>query len=631
MIEMKRLTINDITFDVVDDGATRFDKAQALTKEQQAQARENIGINDYTTQNFEDGDIIPADTADADIQSVMLYGKTITTERASKNLCSAGTVTFTREVYVDIEEIPPGTYLTSALITSSDTDTEKCPLMYYNGSTMIISQNFERNVRASNYYFTTEQPINRLRFYAAEGWNEGANDTCTWADIQIEDATGLNHFQVTEFEPYGTVTIENGISPSVSIGGVELSADTEKLFTGDTLEFVTGKVYRADTGDTQDISVSGSVENLFGDLVIKTPNITKVTYKKNAESTGVNEAMKWLGNKIRYFGIAAACGAGLSQCAEAITQCAHCGMDGIEVDVRLAADGTVMIMHSEDISGTVNAEAGTLVSSKTLSELKAYKFLNDWIQYGYYEDVRMITLDECIQLCKKYGLLLTIDLKSDGYEETNQTLLLDNIIAVCMKHGVQDSVVYTSLLSESRKYIRSKLPNAHIAVKKEIANTTFEDDLADLMEIGGNVLMQVEGDPSEDILTPERLTQYHRYGAPVKDRDYIFTYDKPGLNKSGISYLFQFTTADSGTTWTVDTTKSSPEASATTTLTLANGVYSFVNYCLPPFLLQRCAPAVSVTDDKIGQYAVTIQDYAGIKFKRISGDTPTKITIRLDF
>lgn len=44
MPEMKTLTINDITFDITDDGAVRFDSAQELTENQKAQARANIGF-----------------------------------------------------------------------------------------------------------------------------------------------------------------------------------------------------------------------------------------------------------------------------------------------------------------------------------------------------------------------------------------------------------------------------------------------------------------------------------------------------------------------------------------------------------------------------------------------------------
>lgn len=43
MEKMKTLTINDETFDIIDDGAVRFDKLQSLTDAQKAQARKNIG------------------------------------------------------------------------------------------------------------------------------------------------------------------------------------------------------------------------------------------------------------------------------------------------------------------------------------------------------------------------------------------------------------------------------------------------------------------------------------------------------------------------------------------------------------------------------------------------------------
>ena len=586
-----------------------------------------------TRELFVDGDVIHSDDSDAMIKSIVLHGRTVSEERASKNLCSAGTVTFTQYTLIDIEEIPPGTYLASAVITSSDTDTDRSAIQYMNGDTMLKAQNFLRGERYADMIFTVDQPINKLRLYACgNGWNDSVGDTCTMADIMIEPAKGLKDNQVTEYEPYSAEKIIVGASPRVTIGDVEFSANTANLQPGDTLDFVTGELYRASSNATETINVSGRVYGLHGDLVVKTEGTVEVTYKKNSYyNERANNAMKLFGNKTRYFGIAAACGKGLSQCAEAVVQCAHCGLDGVEVDTRLAADGTVMIVHNEDISGVVNAPSGTLVSSKTLSELKSYKFLNDWIQYGYYDDVRMITLDECLKLCKKYGLMVTIDIKSDGYDGEHQTELLDNIIDVCITNGVQNSVVYTSLLSESRKYIRAKLPDAHIAIKGTISDTTFDEDLAKMVEVGGNVLMQVEGDPSEEILTPERLAQYHRYGAPVKDRDYIFTYDNIGVKKSGISYVFRFTTADGGATWAVDADDSNEAASAVTTLTLTNGVYTFVNYNLPPHLLSVASPAVFVMDDKLGQYVSTIQDYAGVKFKRVSGDAPSQITIRLDF
>ena len=43
MIKMKTLTIDKQKFDIIDDGAVRFDTLQSLTDEQKAQVRQNIG------------------------------------------------------------------------------------------------------------------------------------------------------------------------------------------------------------------------------------------------------------------------------------------------------------------------------------------------------------------------------------------------------------------------------------------------------------------------------------------------------------------------------------------------------------------------------------------------------------
>ena len=43
MKKMKTLTINNVAYDITDDGAIRFDSEQITTEQQKAQARENIG------------------------------------------------------------------------------------------------------------------------------------------------------------------------------------------------------------------------------------------------------------------------------------------------------------------------------------------------------------------------------------------------------------------------------------------------------------------------------------------------------------------------------------------------------------------------------------------------------------
>ena len=45
-MKMKTLTVNGQTFPVYDGGTVRYDEAQALTGEEKARARQNIGLDD---------------------------------------------------------------------------------------------------------------------------------------------------------------------------------------------------------------------------------------------------------------------------------------------------------------------------------------------------------------------------------------------------------------------------------------------------------------------------------------------------------------------------------------------------------------------------------------------------------
>lgn len=59
-MKIKKLTVNGQTFLVNDGGAVRFDENQALTQEQKAQARENIGTDGAVAEVLLSCDLVPA-------------------------------------------------------------------------------------------------------------------------------------------------------------------------------------------------------------------------------------------------------------------------------------------------------------------------------------------------------------------------------------------------------------------------------------------------------------------------------------------------------------------------------------------------------------------------------------------
>lgn len=129
-----------------------------------------------------------------------------------KNRCSMSDTTFVQYQEVEINEIPAGSYVYSAVITSTDTDSDKCAIIFLDeNKNTLMSRSIDRsvgNVRVSTS-FSVSAPIKFLRLYAASGFPSGAGDTASFVDNMICLQSESNP---TDYEPYtGTeVTVQFG-------------------------------------------------------------------------------------------------------------------------------------------------------------------------------------------------------------------------------------------------------------------------------------------------------------------------------------------------------------------------------------------------------------------------------------
>ena len=103
---------------------------------------------------------------------------------------------------------------------------------------------------------------------------------------------------------------------------------------------------------------------------------------------------------------------------EAFEKAIELGADMVEFDVRRTADGTLVIHHDEDISGTLLQD----LSCKQLLELK---------------DVRVPTLEEVLRLCAG-RIAVDIELKETGCEEA--------VLKLVSEHANTDEVIITSFI-----------------------------------------------------------------------------------------------------------------------------------------------------------------------------------------
>lgn len=96
----------------------------------------------------------------------------------------------------------------------------------------------------------------------------------------------------------------------------------------------------------------------------------------------------------------------------------------IECDVHLTKDEQWIICHNTTIDKTCNGVGN--ISDYTLDELKKFK-----ITYGNgidkYDDIRLPTLDEYLDLCAKYNKVPEIEIKREGFYDIKLTDIIDKL------------------------------------------------------------------------------------------------------------------------------------------------------------------------------------------------------------
>ncbi|MCD7867474.1 MAG: hypothetical protein LUG62_04605 [Clostridiales bacterium] len=133
--------------------------------------------------------------------------------------------------------------------------------------------------------------------------------------------------------------------------------------------------------------------------------------------------------------------------APAFQKAVELGVDGIETDVQLTADGKLVIHHNYSISGTSGFEG--MIGSMTLEELKK-------LDFGSYKgkefaSTPIATLDECLDIVKPLSYV-NLELKAP----TDRSLpFVEMVIEAVVRHGMTEKVVLSafdhSLLGKAKE------------------------------------------------------------------------------------------------------------------------------------------------------------------------------------
>lgn len=144
------------------------------------------------------GMLVLPNSLDAPLERLELGGKTGQVSTRGVNLWnkeSKITFTATKQVVFDTP-IPAGDYVVSANVTSNDKDGAVCLMLFYYTDSGSKGANLTRAGRASaKITFTSD--VKHVVLYAGSNANGSANDTATFADIQLEKGS-----TATAYEPY---------------------------------------------------------------------------------------------------------------------------------------------------------------------------------------------------------------------------------------------------------------------------------------------------------------------------------------------------------------------------------------------------------------------------------------------
>lgn len=140
---------------------------------------------------------------------------------------------------------------------------------------------------------------------------------------------------------------------------------------------------------------------------------------------------------------------------EAFRAAVEAGVDQVETDIRITADGELVLIHDATLDRTTNGTGR--VDAHTLSELRALDagcFKGE--QFAGY---KIPTLDEFIAYVKPFEAL-TLDLELKEYPTTGHEKVAyevcDRVLAIVEENGLTDRVVINTFSGKLHEYIYRK-------------------------------------------------------------------------------------------------------------------------------------------------------------------------------
>lgn len=193
---------------------------------------------------------------------------------------------------------------------------------------------------------------------------------------------------------------------------------------------------------------------------------------------------------------------------------------GIETDVHRTADGQFIIIHDDN---TKRVALDEMIVEKTYFEtLRALRLADKNGQKGR-KDLMMPSLQEYIQICKKYDKKSVLELKNHFSPAD-----IDAIIAIIREEGWLENTIFISFDLPNMICIRERLPQQ----KAQYLISSYTDWLVDTLKKHA-----LDLDIHYKALTAERVKELHDAGIEVNVWTVDTLEDCQRMVEYGVDYI----------------------------------------------------------------------------------------------
>lgn len=126
--------------------------------------------------------------------------------------------------------------------------------------------------------------------------------------------------------------------------------------------------------------------------------------------------------------------------------------DGIELDVKLSADGEMVVIHDANVDRTTNGQGKvSQLSLAALRELDAGSSFSE-----KFRGERIPTLAEVFEMIGKRAL---INVELSNYYTVSRARLVDKVCELIRRYELQKNILFSSFLSSNLTWARELLPD----------------------------------------------------------------------------------------------------------------------------------------------------------------------------